>query len=168
MITKLNRNEVIKAIQLHRLLYLNIQEKGNILLGEGLENIGDEKEGWNEGEISKYEYNLLIIEQFQFSSLITNEYLELLMKDLYKVEVAIVSQQPKTENAAKCICCYYKIAFEKEDIDICPVCDWQDVYIENDESYSPANHSSLKDYRENFQQHYTEDIKNLKYKKFSK
>jgi hypothetical protein len=166
MIIKLSRKEAIRAIQLHRILYLPIEEKGNILLGEGLEDIGDEDEGWNEEEISKYENNLLIMEQFQFNNLITNEYLQLLMADLYKCEIKVIDPQPILEDAIKCICCGFKISFKEGDIDICPVCNWQDVYTEDEDKYSSTNHSSLKQYREHFKKIYTENSHQVKYKQF--
>jgi Zn finger protein HypA/HybF involved in hydrogenase expression len=168
MIIKLSRKETIRAIQLHRLLYLPIEEKGNILLSEGLEGIGDEDEGWNEEEISNYENNSLIMGQFQLGNLVTNEYLQLLMDNLYKREIEIIDKQPILEGVIRCVCCEFKIAFEKEDIDICPVCNWQDVYIESEDKYSSANYSSLKDYRETFNKIYAENSHDLKYKKFSK
>ncbi|MDJ0368076.1 CPCC family cysteine-rich protein [Hymenobacter sp. H14-R3] len=168
METKLNRKEAIKAIKMYMLLHLNIEEKGNILLGEGLDSVVNEDESWNQGEIFKHKNNKLIVGQFQFGALVTNKYLEALIKDLYKVDIEIIDQQPEIKQVAKCICCGYKVAFENEEIDICPVCYWQYSYIKNEESYSSPNHSSLKDYRENFQSKYEKDTDNLRYKIFSK
>lgn len=162
---ELKRKEVIDIIKNYYIMNLSLDERGNVLIANGIEDIGDEVEGWNESEIMKYEYNILIYEQYDYGELITNKYLELLVLHLYKVNVIIIDSEPVPVTAIRCVCCGYKTAFEREGYSICPVCSWEDDFSGEDD-YSHPNHSTLKVYREKFSQKKSEDPDNLVYKMF--
>lgn len=65
--------------------------------------------------------------------------------------------QGKMKKRHKCKCCgYYTLIGTEEDIswDICPVCFWEnDVFEDNPEIYSGANHETLAQGRENYKKY---------------
>ncbi|MCD7908994.1 MAG: hydrolase [Clostridium sp.] len=69
------------------------------------------------------------------------------------------------EQRHKCKCCgYYTLVGTKAEIDwdICPVCFWEnDVFEENPETYSGANHLTLAQGRENYKKFSACDLKSL-------
>lgn len=77
---------------------------------------------------------------------ISNEYLTSFLKKRFNCEFVILGDEPELN---KCSCCGYLTLPERGHYDVCPVCLWEDDGRSEEwiDSYSTANHSSLKDYR---------------------
>ncbi|MEN7547388.1 CPCC family cysteine-rich protein [Rapidithrix thailandica] len=147
---EISRKDAIRLIQDYHLLHLTIDERGDILLSNGIE-VTDEDDKWLFDEILKEKYNETIRENFNYNTLVRNEYIELQVQALFNKEVSVKDSGKELDgkSAHACVCCGYKTSFDREFHNICPVCFWQDDFTEGDE-YSSPNRSSLNDFREHF------------------
>jgi len=165
MTIKLKREEAIIIIQYYYLLNIDIEQRGNILVANG-EEVVDKDDNWLVNEIYKVENNSIIRNNYFFSKLVRDEYLEFLIEKFYKSKVKIISNEKlNIEELHSCVCCGYKISFKRNFHNICPVCYWQDD-MSGERDYSSANRSTLIDYRLKYENN--KDMSNEIYLKYYK
>jgi hypothetical protein len=147
---QLKRKKAIRIIQDYQLLHLSFEERGNLLLGYGKDVVNENNDEWIVDKVLKVKYNKIVRENYNYSKLITNNYLELKIKEFYGIEIFIIPDIKNTfDDYHSCVCCNYIISKKRRIHSICPVCSWQDD-LTNEDKYSSPNRSSLKDYISNF------------------
>jgi hypothetical protein len=92
----------------------------------------------------------------------TNEYLQKYLVGLYKEPFTVVGNEDVLE---ECPCCGYLTLPSGGGYDVCSVCYWEDDGKPSSEldSYSSVNHSTLREYREKFEEKNAE-LNNIPYK----
>lgn len=95
---------------------------------------------------SKYDNMVIAIYEISYD-FYSNEEIEVILSNIIGSSVSIEGQNRKKY---PCPCCKREIMVTRGEYDICSNCGWEDDGNEQEDKYSPPNHMTLKQGRDNY------------------
>ncbi|PTM54780.1 CPCC family cysteine-rich protein [Desmospora activa] len=158
----LNRNDAITKLSKYKLHKLSREKRISLLLNWWCFDDYDPKfellpESLKQEILSSDEpmrdvmderYNPLLIEALKHTFVgVKNEYLSNQITQIQRNDITVDGEE---EKLMACPCFEYENLSERDQYEICPVCFWEDDGNDDTTRYSPPNHLTLAEARENF------------------
>ncbi|MEX2975904.1 CPCC family cysteine-rich protein [Serratia fonticola] len=158
---KISRKLALTHLAIIKITQCSEEDVDNIISAEYLNEDGESIEYSDIFDDSIQEFLLNYFIDVKLKGFI-NEYLQGYLEGLYKEPFSVVGKEDDLE---ECPCCGYLTLPSRGDYDVCSVCYWEDDGKPSSEldSYSSVNHSTLREYREKFEEKNAE-LNNIPYK----